>query len=124
MKNNFELVVTVTKNMITNVERDVEKAVKAENYSTAAEKDAYARGMSQALTNFEVSGVSEQLKKMEELLKFANEELSITQPYPDPESEYDECRICNCADFRHAPDCKGVEWLKNVQELLAEVGKK
>ena len=55
------------------------------------------------------------------LLEFANNELSITQPYADPESEYDECRVCGHREFAHDPNCKGVEWKSNVQKFLKEL---
>jgi hypothetical protein len=54
------------------------------------------------------------------LLQFANDELRITAPYPDPESEYDECVVCGKAEFRHDPNCRGVAWKAEVKKFLED----
>lgn len=115
----FEIAVKVTENMIAEFEAKKQKAIKEKNYSRAAEMDFYVDGMSQALTNFQVSGALEEIQKTTELLEFAKDNLSILTPYLlDPDSDCDKCRICSRAEFDHEPDCKGKEWEKSVQELL------
>lgn len=64
----FEMAVKATEKMIADFEDRKQKAINGGNYSRAAEMDSYVSGMSQALTNFQMSGALEEIQKTQELL--------------------------------------------------------
>ena len=57
-------------------------------------------------------------RTMIELLKWANDNLSITEPDAGEDSEYDFCRCCGNPEWKHKDNCAGLSWKAEVKELL------
>ena len=60
--------------------------------------------------------------KLREALKWAWDNLAKSTPYPDDESEYDQCAVCGQPEWSHDDDCELKERKLSARALLGGEG--
>jgi hypothetical protein len=68
--------------------------------------------------NNEFEKILNKNEKLMELLRFALHNLTYTNNYPDVNSEFGHCIVCNQPDYDHSDDCKAEQWKNEVKDLF------